>query len=286
LRDHYQLINDLEYKLKALESQAKNQHSLFEQSIVLCKTALEELKNRAITSAFQDPTEEIEFYKHIKPRVMSYLIFYVKRLHIDSKRSEVGKKEQIKYLKKFISRCQSYFNNNLEFYHYYKSNATHFDEQYFLTKNLNVRLNIEAYHFLTEDKFSTSHDSSVATIMAYTKLIEYLKNEINKLNNTTHHMKTTDLFQKEETKFNWTGTPTELVELSYALCESGRINNGNVIKKEFTMALQQFLNTEAGNCHNTFSEIRTRKKSPTIFLDTLTEILKKYIKDLDDLKRK
>lgn len=280
----HQLITDLEHNLTILENQIQNLHALSEQSIILCKKALEQLKNEVCNHTFDNVNEEIEFFKVIKPKVLSYWMFYVRRLKIESKRSEVGKKEQIRHLKKHIAKIQSYFNSNLEFYHYYKSNATHLDEQFFLRANKNTRFNIETFHFYTDEQFSTSHDTTVATIMAYTKLIEYLKNEINKLNKH-HHMQTISPFQKEETKFNWTGTQTELVELSYALCMSGRINNGNVVKKEFTMALQQLLNIEGGNCHNTFSEIRTRKSSPTIFLDILTETLNKYMKDLDDLKK-
>lgn len=94
---------------------------------------------------------------------------------------------------------QLYFNNNLGFYHYYKSKATHLDEQYFLRKNKTIRINVEEYYFFTEDKFSTSHDGSLAIVMAYTKLIKYLKNEIDKLNNTSENMEIINPFQKEKT---------------------------------------------------------------------------------------
>ncbi len=283
MKTYHQLINHLEHNLTALENQIQNLHCLSEQSITQCKNVLEQLKAEVDKHQFNNPKEEIEFFKVIKPKVLSYLIFYVKRLHIESKRAIEGNKEQIKYLKKYITRFQSYFNNNLEFYHYYKSHATHLDEQYFLRENKQVRLNIEAYHFFTDDQFSTSHDTTVATIMAYTKLIEYLKNEINKLNNTTHHMQTINPFQKEETKFQWTGNYREVVEFCYALCASGRINNGNVNIKEFTLAIQDLLNIKNNNYYHVFGEVKARKINRTKFMDLLKESLLKYMDNQDAL---
>jgi hypothetical protein len=283
LKTYYQLINQLEHNLTAFENQIQNLHCLSEQSITQCKTVLEQLKSEVDKHQFNNPTEEIEFFKVIKPKVLSYLIFYIKRLHIESKRAIEGNKEQIKYLKKYISRFQSYFNNNLEFYHYYKSHATHLDEQYFLRENKQVRLNIEVYHFFTDDQFSTSHDTTVATIMAYTKLIEYLKNEINKINNTTHQMQTINPIQKES-KLQWTGSFVQLVEIAYAFQASGCINNGNASRKEIFQTLQEAFHCSEGDFYGACNDIRGRKTGPTIFLDFLTTMLLRCIQELDKIK--
>jgi hypothetical protein len=284
LKNCYKLIKDLQHNLKALECKINNIHCFLEQSIIACKQALEKLREFIKEYSFKHKLEEIEFYKHIKPKILSYLIFYVEQLRIETKRTKEGKKEQVKYLKKFITKFQNYFNNNLEFYHYCKSNAIHFDEQYFLRENKTIRLNIETFHFFTEDQFSTSHDSSVATIMAYTKLIKYLKTEIDKLNNIPQNMETISPFQKES-QLNWTGTPTELVELSYALHASGRINNGNVDIKEVILAMQKLYNVDNNNYYHTFTEIRARKINPTKFIDKLKSSLTHYMKSLDDINK-
>jgi hypothetical protein len=255
-------------------------HCLSEQSILLCKSTLKNLRNSFKEHTFKNKKEEIDFFKHIKPQVFSYLIFYVKQLQIESKRSVVGNKEQIKYLKKYIAKLQNYFSNNLEFYHYFKSNAAHLDEQYFLRENKSLRINIEEHYFFTEDEFSTSHDNSVATIMAYIKLIEYLKNEINKLNNIPKSMEIIHPFQKE-IQLNWTGNNNELVELIYSLHSSGRINNSNVDIKEITLAFEQLFKIDLGNYYQSFNDIRSRKINTTKFMDTLKSSLVKYMDDLD-----
>ena len=280
MKTYEKLIEDLEHNLQALEKEADNILSLSEQSIILCKQVLQKLRIEVISKTFNSDSDEIQFYKYIKPKVLSNLIFYVKRLHIEGKRPKEGKKEKVKFLKKHITFLQKYFNNNLEFYHYYKSKASHFDTQYFLKKNKAVRLNIEVYHFFIDEEFSTSHDATVATIMAYTKLIEYLRLEINKLENNKMQAIISP-FQKES-NLNWTGTKTDLIELIYALHSSGEINKGTADIKETAKTFEELFNIDLGNYYHSFVEMRTRKINPTKFIDKLKYSLLKYMKDLDD----
>lgn len=270
MKTYYKLVSDLEHNLKALESKIENMHCQSEQCIILCKNTLEKLKESVSKETFKNQEYEIEFYKHIKPKVLSYLIFYVKRFTIESKRPKTGKKEQVKYLKGYISKLQTFFNNNLEFYHYYKSNATHFDEQYFLIKNKTTRLNIEAYFVFTDTNFSTSHCTTVATIMAYTNLIAYLNSEINQLENKT--MEKIHPFQKQP-QLNWTANKTDLVELIYALQRSGAINNGTAEIKELANTCQKIFNINLGDYYRTYLEIRFRKINQTKFIDKLKNSL-------------
>jgi hypothetical protein len=249
------LLLDLKHNLKKLESKKTNVHCFLEENIYVCKEALDNLRKYVRGNEFKNEKDEIQFYKFIKPQVSSYIIFYINVLKIESARTREGKKEQIKYLKKFITKFQCYFTNNLEFYHYFKSNASHLDEQYFLTKNKILRLNIENYHFFTDDKFSTSHDSAVATILAHRKLIKYLKDEIQKLNVVEQQIQP-KLPADKEKQLVWTGTQSELVELSYALHVSGRINYGNADKKEIVEAVQNLFGIENTNYYHTFSDIR------------------------------
>ena len=284
MKTYEKLIEDLEHNLQALENEADNILSLSKQSIVLCKQVLQKLRIEVVSKNFNSDYYEIQFYKYIKPRVLSNLIFYVKRLHVEGKRPKEGKKEQVKFLKKHITFLQKYFNNNLEFYHYYKSKASHFDTQYFLKKNKTVRLNIEAYHFFIDEEFSTSHDTTVATIMAYTKLIEYLRLEINKLEDNNMQAIISP-FQKES-NLKWTGNKTDLTELIYALHSSGVINSGASEIKDIAIVFEQIFNIDLGNYYHSFVEMRNRKINPTKFIDLLKVSLTKYMKDLDDLNSK
>lgn len=270
MNTYLKLLSDLEHNLKALEKNITNFHCLSQQSITLCKGTLHQLKTHVQYAPFSTEADEIRFYKHIKPKVVSYLIFYVKRLDIESKRPRTGEKEQIRYLNKAINALQHYFNNNLEFYHYYKTASTHFDDRYFLQKNKTIRLNIEAFHFYSEESFSTSHDSTVATIMAYTELIDYFKTEIAILGTTNQHMETNGPFKKPSS-LQWTGSKTDLVELIYGLDSIGAINNGNSGIKDLAMILEGTFNIELGNFYHIYAEIKSRKTERTKFLKRLKD---------------
>lgn len=283
MESYNQLIDDLEHKLKALEGEIENLYGLSEQSMVLCKEVLEQLRNDVRKRPFNTIKEEIEFYKVIKPKVVSYLMFYAKRLHIESKRPRIGKKAQIKYLKKHITALQKYFNNNYEFYLYHKSNSSHLDEHYFLPKNKTIRLNIDHCHFFSDGQFSTSHDMAVATIMANTRLIIYLKSEIAKLNDK-NNMETTINPFKKQSNLKWTGTPTELVEMCYSLYASNRVNNGDADIIAILHGLEELFNIKIKDPYGTFSDIRGRKINLTVFMDSLKTALIRYMSDFDDLK--
>lgn len=281
LKNYYKLNETLENDIKNLELKKSDILFISGQGIKLCKRALEQLRVLIANKKFISKQKEIEFFKSVKPQVVSKLIYYVKRLDIESKRPKAGKKEQVKYLKINIAKLQSFFSNNLEFYHYYKSCATHLDEQYFLIKNKTIRLNIEVFHFYMGKHFSTSHDSTVATIMGYTNLIEYLKLEINKLENTKMGMTTNDAYHMES-KLHWTNSKTDLVELIYALYSSGAINSGTADIKDVAIAFQKTFNIDLGDYYHSFVEMRARKINPTKFMDKLKETLMQHMKDLDE----
>jgi len=177
LKAYKNLIKKLEQNIQSLNLENKDIYFISEQGVMLCKRTLEELRVLMVNKPFNSKEEEIYFYKKVKPQVLSKLIYFVENFNIESKRPKTNNKAQRKYLDNYIQTLQAYFVNNQEFYFYFKRGATHLDEQYFLTKNAKVRLNKEEYQFFTDQSFSTSHCSTVATIIAYEKLIIKLKIE-------------------------------------------------------------------------------------------------------------
>lgn len=283
METYHKLIIQLESGLKTLEEQNLEILLKTEQAVKLCKQVLAQLQELVSQSNFNSNTEEIEFFKTIKPKVVSQLIYYIQYFNIHSKQPKGLNKNAVKYLNGHILEIQEYYKLNMEFYHYYLKNETTLDELYFLRSNKKVRLNIESYHFFTDQNFATSHDHTVATIMAYEKLIQHLHQDINKLKTNTMHTTTnTKAFQNYH-KLNWTGNKTDLVELIYALHSSGVVNNGNVDIKDIALSLQEIFNIELGNYYHSFTEIRTRKINPTKFLDKLKENLQNYINGLDNI---
>ena len=130
-------------------------------------------------------------------------------------------------------------------------------------------------------QFSTSHDATVATILAYDMLIVYLKTKIDKLENSNSMETVFNPFQNQSRLF-WTANKTDLIELIYALHSSGAVNSGTADIKEMASACEQIFNIDLGNYYHTFVEIRSRKSNTTKFIDKLKESLAQRIDESDE----
>ncbi len=280
MKNQGQIINDLDSALDLLESEKENILEIAEEGIKISQRALIQLRN-ICSKKIKNVNDEVYFFKHIKPQIFSKLIYYQKLFNIESKRPRSSNKSQIKYFNKHIDRLQNYFNDNLKFYHYYRRGATFLDEHYFVRGKIDIRLFPDTFSFFTDEKFSTSHDSTVATILAYDMLIVYLKTEINKLENSNGMELTINPYQKESRLF-WTANKTDLVELIYALHTTGAINSGTADIKEMASVCERLFNIELGDYYRTYLEIRSRKINQTKFLDKLKDSLIARMESADE----
>lgn len=270
-----EILNTLDVNLERLQIE-DNIIEKAEKSIIITKRSLQALRKYVLANDFKDNSQEIEFFKSTKPKVYSKLIYAIKLFTIESKRPRGSSKSQIKYLNDQIERLQNYFYDNLDFYHYYRRGATIFDEHYFLRGKIDLRLYPDNFHFFVDEQFSTSHDSAVATILAYDLLIVHIKKEIDKLENIRNFLNSGGLHKKP--KLTWTAHKIYLVELIYALHSTDVINNGAVDIKDIAYFVERVFKVDLGDYYRAFLEIRMRKNVRTKFLDILKQ---KLIKRMD-----
>ncbi|SEC74068.1 RteC protein [Maribacter dokdonensis] len=275
-----ELLTEFKDQLDELEN--GNGDILFkaESGIAQVEKYLKKLQLQISKNSFPSQKDEIYFFKHIKPQFFSKLIYYGRLFHIESKRPRGSNAAQIKYLKTQIKKLQIFFNDNLEFYNYYRRGAISLDEQYFVRGKRDLRLPLESFHFLIDVRFSTCQDGTVAIIMAYDMLIVYLQGEIDILTINMDELNTKPM--ERPSKLFWTGSKTDLIELIYALHASNTINSGTVDIKELASHFEHFYNVDLGNYYHTFIEIRSRKTGRTKFLDKLIEMLKQRMEALDE----
>lgn len=277
---YQKLLSEFEGQLEALESGNGDILYKAEKGIALVEKCIRKLQKQIVGKDFETQSDEIYFFKHVKPQIFSKLIYYIRLFSIESKRPRGKDVAQVKYLQQQIDKLQAFFNDNLEFYNYYRRGAMSMDEQYFVRGNRDLRMPLESFHFLIDDQFSTCQDGTVATIMAYDMLIVYLRKEVDDLNNNMEPTKNTPM--EKPSKLFWTGSKTDLIELLYALHASESINGGTVDIKEMASHFEHFYNIDLGNYYHTFIEIRSRKTSKTRFLDKLIELLNHRMESLDE----
>ncbi|MEW2922672.1 RteC domain-containing protein [Muricauda sp. ANG21] len=277
---YQKLLSEFEGQLEALESGDGDILYKAERGIALVEKCIRKLQKQIVGQDFETQADEIYFFKHVKPQIFSKLIYYIRLFSIESKRPRGKDVSQIKYLQQQIDKLQTFFNENLEFYNYYRRGAMSMDEQYFVRGNRDLRMPLESFHFLIDDQFSTCQDGTVATIMAYDMLIVYLRKEVDDLNNNMEPTKNTPM--EKPSKLFWTGSKTDLIELLYALHTSKSINGGTVDIKEMASHFEYFYNVDLGNYYHTFIDIRSRKSSRTRFLDRLIEMLNQRMESLEE----
>ena len=155
----------LENEIKEFEIEADCSIERIEAVIQLIIKCLFDVKKYILKRGFKNVDEEIRFFKYQKPIIVSKLIYYNAIYKIETRRP-YGNKRTKKYFVKELKKLKRFFENNLDFYKYYRSNNSFFDEQFFVRGKHDIRLWLDTFYFEADHRFSTSHDYKVAKIIA------------------------------------------------------------------------------------------------------------------------
>ncbi|QGY46491.1 hypothetical protein GM418_23355 [Maribellus comscasis] len=113
-------IRKLENELSQLEIQPHCFIETTEKAIGLCNKVILKLREMVFKNGFLNDAEEIYFFKHIKPKVFSKLIYYTEVFNIESHRPESEDADQIGYLKYMLQKHTKEIEEDKAFYQYYK----------------------------------------------------------------------------------------------------------------------------------------------------------------------
>lgn len=189
-----------------------------------------------------------------------------------------GKEVLKKFYQSELDKIKTFFDDNLDFYRYFRFRNTFLDEKYFLRGNFDYKTKLENFFIELDPKFSTSHDNKVALIMANDLLTIYIDKKILNLDNS-NQLKSQ---RNHNAKITWTGSKVALTELIYALQTDGVFNNGAASLKDIVEVFEDALNVEIGQYRRNFLEIRARKDDKMRFLSSLMSKLNKRIEDNDE----
>ncbi len=121
------------------------------------------------TVSFPGEAEEIRFFKEIKPRFFSLLIYYSNVYNIEMRMPVGSTDDKRNHLVRTQEKIRNFFDMNLELYGYYRSGSTHLDHIYFLRGKQDARLPIDSLNFERDSCFSTCCDFRMAGILANEK---------------------------------------------------------------------------------------------------------------------
>src|SRR5690606_5345116 len=170
-------LSSLETAINELEIEADCSIQRMEAVIHLILECLSDLKEYIMKRGFKIADEEIRWFKYQKPIIVTKLIYYNTIYKIETK-IPYGTKHIRKYFKKELKKLKRFFDSNIDFYKYYRSNNSFLDEKMFVRGKHDIKLWLDTYYFQSDQTFSTSHDYKVAKIIANDLIQVYIENKL------------------------------------------------------------------------------------------------------------
>lgn len=272
------LETELEGRLRNLHLEQDKPLQRAEAAILEINLALGRLKSFVLRCKFSSEMQEIDFFKNRKPQLVSKLIYYNEIYRMETRKPSGGEKLISKYYRTELTRLKEFFEQNVDFYGYYRTKSTYLDHKYFIRKKLDVRLSLDSFVFEADSRFSTSHDFKVAKILANDLLEAYLNDELIKLHRRNEQQYTVST---PRTKLVWSDPKTALIEMIYALYYRGCFNNGAADIKEISSYFEAVFSIELGDVYRTWIEIKNRS-ARTKFLHQLEDIMHRRMEEGDE----
>lgn len=274
------LLSQLNEQLNFIDLEVDNPIKKCEKAIEVILTSIANLKKIVSKNSFKTDTEEIQFFKELKPQFTSKLIYFNMVYKIEMKRPNGGNRIVKKYFNNELQKLKAFFDNELEFYQYYRTGNTYLDYKYFQRGKFDIKLALDNYYFETDTTFSTSHDFKVAQILANDLIQLYLENQLIMIENKDTSEKSQ---RKPNLKMTWTAPKVSLIELLYALHSEGVFNNGAADLKDIAEYFEHIFEIDLGQYRRVFLEIRARKNDKTKFISALNEALLKRMENSDEI---
>ena len=247
--------------------------------ISILESGFENLKHLISDHNFLGKSQEIHFFKTVKPGLFCKLIYYQKIYHIELKRPISGYQTQKDYLEKELENISRFSTLNADFIQYYRSGKTMMDEFYFLRGKRYIELNQESFYFERDAKFSTPLDFKVSKLLANDMLAAYINCELVKLRKQENNLEPFTVPTNSQDE--WTDKKVALAELIYAIHEEKSINFGNIHLKVLAAKFGKIFNVDMSDLYNMFLEIRGRKIDRTEYLNRLIKALNRRMDEAD-----
>ena len=243
--------------------------------------SLEDMRTYIVNHPFSNKEEEIYFFKHIKPEVLSRLLYFTEIYNTEMRKPHGSIEVLKKYYNDRLDELTSYFESNLDFYQYYRSKATHLDNHYFVRGHIDFKLCPNCVPYDRDPEFSTCYDHKAAQILANDMLCIYLNKKLHGVDKQVIIAKSRSFLP--EHPFRWTATKIAAVELGYAIYAAGILNNGQADIKEIMTFMEASFQIDLGDYYRTYITMKDRKKDRTSFLNSLIKSLLKKMDEDDNL---
>jgi hypothetical protein len=158
------------------------------RSIPVVQKCLAELKEHILEHPFKRRSEEIDFFKRMKPTIASQLIFLTEVFNWWNDRCvEDNPNKQRRYWVDKRKLIRTYFRRQVVLYNYLVNDYKWLDVHFFVRQQKTtfyywgIPNELDPISFLVDPEFSTSHDHRVAKLIAYRMLDEFSRQQLSLL---------------------------------------------------------------------------------------------------------
>ncbi|QHC86028.1 tetracycline regulation of excision, RteC [Empedobacter brevis] len=272
------IISEIQRKENAISLSAPNAIDEAYQMTIYLKEYLWSIREDVTKQGFKNHWEEINFFRNIKPYILSKLIYHNKIFRIQTACPVDGGKMYASYFLEQLKELKQEYREhiyNSDFYRYYRSGRTDRDETYFRLGNINFHDGLNSFVFEIDPLFSTYYDNKVARIIANELLYTYILQKIN--DDEMADFSARDISDS----ILWTDSKNALIELIYALYSNNSLSDGKIGIRKISLVLERMFQISLGDLHHSFHRMKYRAGSRTTFLDQLKSSLEEYMdKDL------
>ena len=274
------ILSQIQHQEDKLSSQMMQTGEEAYQMTLFLKEMLYAMKSQVLQVGFTSESQEIDFFKHIKPQVLGKLIYYNKVFRFETTCPVSNGKIHQNYYENLLKTLKSEYKEticNEDFYRYYRAGRTDRDHIYFRLGQINYHDGLKSGVFEIDLSFSTYYDNKIAHIIANELLYTYMITKINPEENPDMFLLNGDANKD----ISWTNTQNALIELIYALYASNSVAFGKIGIRKLALIFQVLFRTPLNDIHHSFHRMKTRAGSRTAFLDQLKIALEEYMdKDL------
>jgi hypothetical protein len=219
--------------------------------------------------SFDTSTEEIDFYKVVKPQILAHRIEEGLRYSLVINKPIGTNEIQLNYFEAELKALQSFFRLNSFYYQYYRNKFSELDRLFFLRNAGPLTVPITEIPAILEGEFSPPMSYLFAKFLAYENVQYFILEMIAELKNPEIKK---GIISPGNSDLKWTGDSINIVELAYGLWLTGQLNNGNASLNQIVRWLESNLHVSIGIVQRRFDEIGRRKRlSPTRFIDQMRE---------------
>jgi len=281
------LIEQMEHELLSLRLEHPKSSDWSQHSIPYLKTRLSKLKRYLLKHPFAKRSEEIYFFKEVKPVVMGRLIYMCEVHNKEMFRPSFDLAKEKDYLADEVDEIDAFFTRNKDLYAYYNDGLDTLDIKFFVRQvedRLSFRdlpIEINPVFFYGDEDFSTGFDYLFAQFRGYQLLRDHLENELEAL------FLVGDEVPPDEIKF--TGTEADFVEMVNIFKKAGNPVNPETgepaTDEEIFQLLKKMLNPDLRDDidFETLKLISGNSDLPERMIDTMDKLYKKWEDENSDI---